>query len=246
MDGKVTMNKRHAMGCRIPAFAACGVTHALPWVIKVSLVQTLLALLLSSPVRADTHYVWTNSPSSIPPYTNWATAATSIQDAVNASATGDVVLVTNGYYVLSQELLVDRAVEVRSVTGARYTTLDGQNACRCVSMTDRGALMEGFTLTKGYYGWCGNYAIGTLKKCIIRNCYAQSTGKAFGAVYLGGGRLENCLIYANTARGGGLSPRAAAGLGYRGEPSSTARSRGTLCSRGPAAEAFRRPTMTAD
>ncbi len=47
---------------------------------------------------ADTHYVDINSPSPTPPYPNWATAATVIQDAVNVAKDGDVVLVTNGVY----------------------------------------------------------------------------------------------------------------------------------------------------
>lgn len=45
-----------------------------------------------------TRYVWQDSPSPTPPYTNWATAARVIQDAVAAAKTGDTVLVTNGVY----------------------------------------------------------------------------------------------------------------------------------------------------
>jgi len=41
-------------------------------------------------------YVWTNSPEAAPPYTNWSTAAHTIQEAVDACATGDVVVGTNG------------------------------------------------------------------------------------------------------------------------------------------------------
>jgi hypothetical protein len=47
---------------------------------------------------AATHYVAQHSTNSTPPYTNWATAATIIQDAVEAAVEGDEVVVTNGTY----------------------------------------------------------------------------------------------------------------------------------------------------
>jgi hypothetical protein len=169
-------------------------------VFKESLVLTLLASLAAFPVRADTHYVSATNLTSMPPYTNWATAATNIQAAVNEAAAGDEVLVSNGYYVLTQELLLDHAIAVKSVNGARYTTLDATNACRCLLMTDSGVLVEGFAIVRGV-GWTANYVLGTLKNCIIRDCYAESVNSPDGAVYLGGaGRLENCLIYSNTAK----------------------------------------------
>src|SRR5215467_6009082 len=64
-------------------------------------------------LRAETHYVDMNSGTPVSPYTNWATAAQTIQDAVDASFAGDTVLVTNGVYntsgrALGTSLLVNR------------------------------------------------------------------------------------------------------------------------------------------
>src|SRR6185503_2832606 len=67
---------------------------------KTKLLLLCVAGLLVSLVKvpAATHYVNAASTNAVPPFTNWANAAAIIQDAVDAAAPGDEIVVTNGVY----------------------------------------------------------------------------------------------------------------------------------------------------
>src|SRR5215471_13775714 len=79
-------------------------------------------------------YVDANGLNPTPPYANWASAATAIQDAVDLASRGDDIVVTNGIYATggrvvygmqSNRVVVDKAVVVRSVNGAAATVIQG-------------------------------------------------------------------------------------------------------------------------
>jgi hypothetical protein len=98
------------------------------------------------------HYVDLTCASPVPPYTSWATAATTIQDAVDAAMVGDEIVVTNGIYASfgarGARVAVTSPLSLRSVNGPRFTVIQGGLYLRCVTLAS-GASLSGFTLTNG-------------------------------------------------------------------------------------------------
>jgi hypothetical protein len=114
-------------------------------------------------VMQPVHYVSANSPDPQPPYSSWQTAATNIQDAVDAvTVPGALVLVTNGTYssggravygTMTNRVAVDKPLAVESVNGPQFTVIQGhrvtgvgtgEGAIRCVYLA-KGATLAGFT-----------------------------------------------------------------------------------------------------
>src|SRR5436190_23971118 len=90
-----------------------------------TIVKVIFALLFVASALADVHYVDVNSTNATPPYTNWTTAATNIQDAVDAALAGDDVVVTNGIYY---PVGVGEALSMRSVNGPQFTFIQPRSA----------------------------------------------------------------------------------------------------------------------
>ena len=65
---------------------------------RLTLLSAFVLLAVGSASAATVRYVDANNANPTPPYTNWATAAHVVQDAVDTAAPGDEVVVTNGTY----------------------------------------------------------------------------------------------------------------------------------------------------
>jgi hypothetical protein len=156
---------------------------------------------------AEVHYVDVNSTNAAPPYANWTTAATNIQDAVDVAVAGDEVVVTNGTYptggrtidgVTTNRVAADKPVSLRSVNGPTVTTIDGSGQVRCVYLTNEASLC-GFTLTHGFalYGGGLNCVSAAISNCVIVGNRAITYGAG-----VSGGTLENCTLQGNSVVAG--------------------------------------------
>jgi len=195
--------------------------------------QLVVVSLVFYPIHipaATVHYVDLNCTNPVPPYTDWSTAATNIQNAIDASTNGDLILVTNGVYQtggrviygsLTNRIAIDKAVTVQSVNGPAATviqgyqipgTTNGDSAVRCVYLTNNTELI-GFMLTSGATRTTGNVIqedSGGGVWCestsaLLSNCVLTANAAYYQSGGANSGTLNNCTVVGNIARvdGGG-------------------------------------------
>jgi hypothetical protein len=185
--------------------------------------STLVALLLCypSPSFSGVLCVDLNSLNPTSPFANWSTAATNIQDAIDAANDGDEIVVTNGIYqtgartangITSNRVAITKSVMVESVNGPLVTIIkgyqipgitNGASSIRCAYLTN-GATLAGFTLRGGATHEIGDAQGGGVRcestNAVVTNCilignagYLPGGGGAYG------GTLQNCVLSNNTA-----------------------------------------------
>jgi hypothetical protein len=160
-----------------------------------------LAVALCRSLPAATLYV-SPSGTNCPPYATWTSAATNIQDAINAAVDGDSVLVSNGTYVLSQQIIVTSGVSVSSVNGPEFTIIDGNHSTRCIFISHSNAVVSGFTVTKGIHADSfGGGGVCILGEGTVADCHITSNTAEYGGgvVCYFGGVVDTCTISFNTA-----------------------------------------------
>jgi len=196
------------------------------------IVSNSVGVVTSQVAQVVMHVVNAAGVNPVPPYATWATAATTIQDAINAAAAGDIVLVTNGVYAaggmvmagnLTNRVALNLPLTVLSVNGYSVTAIqgawdpaatNGAGAVRCAYVAD-GAVLNGFTLQNGATRATGDSGQGgplesgggvwcNSTNGIVSDCVLTNNS----AVYGGGisfGTLNNSLVVHNltTALGGG-------------------------------------------
>jgi hypothetical protein len=170
------------------------------------------------------HFVNPGATASAAPFTSWETAATNIQDAIEAAAPGTAILVTNGVYSqggkvmagdLTNRIAIYKPLTVYGFNGPLVTHIqgtfdpatNGPAAVRCAWLTNKAALV-GFTLrggatrktgasnlTQAGGAWCSSAS------AIVSNCRIVNNASALDGAAIYGGFLRNCLITGNYAGG---------------------------------------------
>lgn len=182
-----------------------------------ALVWLLGALIISSPsALAANWYVATNGSDGASG-TNWETAFLTISNGVARAVTAnDEVLVSNGTYQLSAQIVVTNAITVHGLstnpadTVVRGTYPASYNRCFLVSNTT--AIVSNFTITLGY-GWSGAgvyLQAGTLQNCTVVSNYMPNSISNGVGIYMTGGTVTNCIVTRNV---GSASTLGASGAG---------------------------------
>ena len=158
----------------------------------------LFTVLVQACAWGAMYYVDVNSAHPVSPYTNWANAAVTIQDAVDVASDSDEIVVAQGTYRtgtrfaggVSNRVMVLKAIKVQSISGPDSTIIEGiqgdtvTNAVRCAYLAN-GASLIGFTLSNGSAPGPGGLQCGGV--------VGQSTAAW----------LSNCVIVGNSQRGAG-------------------------------------------
>ena len=133
-----------------------------------------------------------------------------LQDAIDAAVTGDIIIVADGEYFLDEEIIIDKAITVRSHHGADQTIMNAitysnqiVDPHRCFKINNNDAVLSGFTIKNGHDGSNGGGVYldgGSVDSCI----FLSNVAKNGGGIYIkNGGSVDSCLFFNNAALYGG-------------------------------------------
>lgn len=176
-----------------------------------SIAATLLVLgaWSAAPLAAATYHVTTDGDDGNSGL-SWEEALRELPAALGlAVAGGDEILVSNGVFTVSSELVVAQAITVRGVAGAAATEVRrtaGQG--RVFKVDNAGAVVEGLTISGGSCTSTGDkrgagvlLLDGVVRACVVSNNVESTIAGVMGAgVHVAGGVLSNTVVSANTAK----------------------------------------------
>jgi hypothetical protein len=111
-----------------------------------------------------------------------------IQAAVNAAASGDVVVVAPGTYTEA----VTATKSGITITGSSTAILDGKtdtDAITCINLTGNGNVVNGFTFKNGI-----DHVILTGDDCKVKNAISKDAAGSFCKITGPRGRVEKCKV----------------------------------------------------
>ena len=166
------------------------------------LVGLCVLFLIPSFVMAATLYVASNG-SDTSPYDTWSKASHSIQTAIDAAGSSDVIIVGSsdghGSGTYSENVTVNKQVTIQSENGNSTTTIQASNTdLHVFEVTSSYVTINGFSI----YGATGGGRVGiyldNVTHCTIQNnrCGWDNAYKNYYGIYLT--TSSNCTISNNT------------------------------------------------
>lgn len=177
--------------------------------------KVLVAMLSWGYAQAADYYVATNGNDGAAG-TSWAAAFLTIQKAMDTATAGQSVAVSNGTYVLTTQLLLNKGITVTGAGGSTNTIIDASTSNRVITISSSGAVLDGFTLLNGSIAGSGggvSMSAGEVRNCVVSNNVTTKSGSlaSGGGVYMTGGLLRDSAVVGNRAdpyygdgRGGGV------------------------------------------
>jgi len=166
-------------------------------------------LLMAHTVPADTHYVWTNSPTPTSPFTNWDTAAHDIQAAIDVATNGSTVLVTDGTYRVSTQLSITQQISLLGANIYPRPVVQAESN-RCLYVTTP-AVIQFMNFENGYVAAAPRFGAGvyaassgaTFVYCTFSKNNATTRGQGGGLWLAATGTVSHCVFSGNSAGDGG-------------------------------------------
>ena len=140
---------------------------------------------------------------------SWATAKKTIQAGVDAQDfTGGLVLVSNGTYSVTSEIIVNKGIRIQSLNDSTVTTIQGDNQHQCFNLGNQHCLVEGFTIRNaGGYSVNGPSGGGAIYcsglNPIVSNCLiTENQSGGYGGGVMWRGTANHCTFSNNTGGNG--------------------------------------------
>jgi hypothetical protein len=160
----------------------------------ITIVAAVVIVLAALPALADYHYA-SHSGSNTPPYSSWATAADSIQKAIDAATAGDTIYVGAGVWSERDSIDFYKAIIGKGIDSTIYYQEGFGGPFLLLAYS--GTLTEGFTFRGDNNGMGGGFSgdafdsLITIKNCKFINLEAGVTGSYSGTI-------ENCIFEHNS------------------------------------------------
>ena len=132
---------------------------------------------------------------------SWLFSKKTIQAGVDAQQfNGGWVLVSNGLYKISQQIVIDHDVHVVGITGADRPIIDGQGVTRCFSLESEGCSVQGLTISNGYTTGSGGGVYCSHASARVVDCIVIGNSALQNAGGMRSGTAESCVFKNNVTR----------------------------------------------